>query len=301
MAVGEILEALRAEVRARRAAVVDENSAESALERELQRCIEQLEITRVVSAHWPLNEQTLPQKAIALVNKVVRRGLRWYINPIVEQQNAFNDAAARTLRLLVQAHGELRTHMTEIGSSVVSDPPYENREPGTVEPQDVAASENPAPKSELAPCAAEGNSARSTLRVRSGQAQHAARSTQHAALPAVPSDIVALQALVEEWGRTEPAATFPDLAMRPWYRRVVQHQQVNAHWWIGGATPLEKARALVQRAVRQYLRWLINPIVEQQNGFNAALSEALPPLLAADAAQRATLAERRAQRANEER
>jgi hypothetical protein len=44
---------------------------------------------------------TLPQRAIALINKLVRRYLRWYINPIVEQQNAANAACTAALLRLI--------------------------------------------------------------------------------------------------------------------------------------------------------------------------------------------------------
>ncbi len=43
----------------------------------------------------------------------MRRYLRWYINPIVEQQNAYNDAVARTLRLLADAYAELAEQTTD--------------------------------------------------------------------------------------------------------------------------------------------------------------------------------------------
>jgi hypothetical protein len=103
--VGAILEALRAEVRARR---MSQSRAEPGpAERELARALDEIELYRVISAHWPLLGKTLPQRAINLVNKLVRRYLRWYINPIVEQQNAYNDAVARTLRLLAEAYAEL--------------------------------------------------------------------------------------------------------------------------------------------------------------------------------------------------
>ena len=54
---------------------------------------------------WPDWPHGLLPKAIALVQKVTRRILCWYIDPIVQQQNAFNAAVAETLnRLWRQAH-----------------------------------------------------------------------------------------------------------------------------------------------------------------------------------------------------
>lgn len=110
--VAAILEGLRAEVRARRAA--EPQAAEGAAERELRHAAEEIEITRAVSAHWPLEGRSLYERGWALLNKVVRRYLRWYINPIVEQQNAYNDASARAIRLLIAQNAELRRELGEL-------------------------------------------------------------------------------------------------------------------------------------------------------------------------------------------
>jgi hypothetical protein len=61
-----------------------------------------------VSAHLPL-QSALPMvgPVIVLAQRVLRLGLRWYINPIVEQQNAFNDSVVRAL-------GELELKQTEL-------------------------------------------------------------------------------------------------------------------------------------------------------------------------------------------
>ena len=84
--VAVILEGLRADVRARRLA--QGQAEEGPLERDLRRSLDEIELHRVVSAHWPLLGKTVPQRIVALVNKLVRRYLRWYINPNFEQQNA---------------------------------------------------------------------------------------------------------------------------------------------------------------------------------------------------------------------
>src|SRR5215218_6907117 len=110
--VASILEGLRAEVRARRLA---QGQAEpSPLEGDLRRSLDEIELHRVISAHWPLLGKTVPQRIVALVNKLVQRYLRWYINPIVEQQNAYNDAVARALRLLAEAYAELSEQVVRI-------------------------------------------------------------------------------------------------------------------------------------------------------------------------------------------
>ncbi|MFH1084956.1 MAG: hypothetical protein V1772_04255, partial [Chloroflexota bacterium] len=46
---------------------------------------------------WPKMPKGLASKLAAYVQKIVRRLLRWYINPIVEQQNAYNAAVADLL------------------------------------------------------------------------------------------------------------------------------------------------------------------------------------------------------------
>ena len=110
--VAAILEGLRAEVRARRLA--QGQAEEHPLERDLRRSLDEIELHRLVSAHWPLIGTTLPQRAIALVNKLVRRYLRWYINPIVEQQNAANAAITAALLAFLRLDAERRAHVASL-------------------------------------------------------------------------------------------------------------------------------------------------------------------------------------------
>ncbi|WP_322816305.1 hypothetical protein [Chloroflexus sp.] len=114
--VAATLAALRAEVRTRRAALPAAEPTPT--ERELQRVLEELEYTRVVSAHWPLEGRNPLEQVVALINKVVRRYLRWYINPIVEQQNSFNDTAARAIRLLAAENAALRAELTALRNQI---------------------------------------------------------------------------------------------------------------------------------------------------------------------------------------
>ncbi len=53
----------------------------------------ELERWAVVSAHLPLGGDGRGAAVLALSRRAVRFLLRWYINPIVEQQNRFNAAA----------------------------------------------------------------------------------------------------------------------------------------------------------------------------------------------------------------
>lgn len=54
-----------------------------------------------VISHWPIGWPVMPAgiipKLVAYAQKIVRRLLRWYIDPIVVQQNAFNAAVTRLL------------------------------------------------------------------------------------------------------------------------------------------------------------------------------------------------------------
>lgn len=209
--IAAVLEALRAEVKTRRQQAP--GSERSALEQQLDRCIEQLEITRVVSAHWPLEGRNPVERAWVLVHKVVRRYLRWYIDPIVEQQNAFNDTAARALRLLAESYADLRQQIEQQGD------------------QNTGESSN----------------------------------------GAMPTTVF--------------SANQADLSRL--HEQLNQQQAVSAHLPISENGPKKLASAAAKRTIRQYLRWMINPIVEQQNAFNAALAAALPSLAALDAQLRA--------------
>ncbi|TVR72841.1 MAG: hypothetical protein EA415_08975 [Sphaerobacteraceae bacterium] len=68
-----------------------------------------------VSAHLPL-QSALPYvgPVIVLAQRVMRLGLRWYINPIVEQQNAFNDSVVRALGELELKQSELNRRLDKL-------------------------------------------------------------------------------------------------------------------------------------------------------------------------------------------
>lgn len=84
-----------------------------------------------VSAHLPLTGSGRLGAALGASRKAVRVLLRWYINPIVEQQNHFN-AALLSLDALNRAReqelareiAELRARVAELeGAQVSSTPP----------------------------------------------------------------------------------------------------------------------------------------------------------------------------------
>ena len=263
--VAAILDQLRNEVRARRMALGQIEL--SPLERDLQRSLDEIELYRVVSAHWPLIGKTIPQRAIALVNKLVRRYLRWYINPIVEQQNAYNDAVARTLRLLADAYVDLSEQVLNAeernGGNTGS-----NQEPTT---GTRSVNQEPEPNTHSQLSLAEDNRQIDSVQPR-------------------------LMALVREQAAAEPPARFPDLELRAAEPQLRLREQVIVHWPLGATTVPERAIALVNKLVRRYLRWYINPIVEQQNAANAAINAALLALIRLDTERRAQIAALRARR-----
>jgi hypothetical protein len=68
--------------------------------------LDQVRATAEVNPHLPIAWPTWPKgvwpKVEALAQKVVRGLLRWYINPIVEQQNRYNQAVAEALEEMWQ-------------------------------------------------------------------------------------------------------------------------------------------------------------------------------------------------------
>ena len=98
--VSNILGELREQIKERRArmTVSDSDDPHALNLAELRRSIESVNDTWFVSAHLPITWETrIVGRMGAYTKRVVRLLLRWYINPIVEQQNRFNSAVARSL------------------------------------------------------------------------------------------------------------------------------------------------------------------------------------------------------------
>jgi hypothetical protein len=241
--IGEILETLRTQVRAQRLA--QGNTELTPTEQELRRSLDDIELHRVISAHWPLKARNPIERLINLINKVVRRLLRWYINPIVEQQNAYNEAVARSLRLFAEAYRELA----------------ETQRQGTTQP---VPPNTPVPPSQKPPW------------------------------PAEPADTAQLQTLIEQRAASDPEPRFIELDLVAQEPQLHIRQSITAHWPLAGSTAIGKVVAVAQTAVRRYLRWLINPIVEQQNNANQATTHAIQQLILLDAERRAEIAALRA-------
>ena len=117
--VGAILAQIRAEVQTARQGG-DPEIAHLALGvdlDELRDSIAEVEALRAVSAHWPIAGQTPRERGGAFIQRLIRRGLQWYITPIVQQQNSYNAAVARTLQLLLDSQLELAREIARLRQS----------------------------------------------------------------------------------------------------------------------------------------------------------------------------------------
>lgn len=115
--IAAVAEQIRQEVRRRREGRLETSvhQLESSFDEvELARIVEEVRAHQGVSAHWPIVWKTPLQAVFALIQRLTRRFLRWYINPIVEQQNAFNAAVERNLSLLVAANARLREEVVAL-------------------------------------------------------------------------------------------------------------------------------------------------------------------------------------------
>jgi len=115
--VGAILVQLRAEVRAAQGVLANGEEPSPALGvnlQELRDAMAEVEALRAVSTYWPLTWRTPRERVQVFVQRVIRRALRWYIAPIVEQQNAYNNAVSRALQLLLQSHEQLAADIQQL-------------------------------------------------------------------------------------------------------------------------------------------------------------------------------------------
>ena len=80
--------------------------------------LDQVHATARVNPHLPIAWPTWPPglrpKLVALAQKAVRRMLRWYIDPIVEQQNRFNSAVVKTLDEMWLSVSHVERQLSEI-------------------------------------------------------------------------------------------------------------------------------------------------------------------------------------------
>ncbi len=80
--------------------------------------IDQVHVTARVNPHQPIAWPTWPPglwpKIEAFLQKVIRRLLRWYINPIVEQQNRFNSALVQAVDEMWWAISHLERQLSDM-------------------------------------------------------------------------------------------------------------------------------------------------------------------------------------------
>ena len=118
IAVAEVLQRLKEEVRRQRQRLQAEGQGIGApqVSDKLRMAMAEVRAARTVNPHLPIAWPKWPPgvwpKIAAATQKVVRRLLRWYINPIVEQQNAFNAAATRVLEESTASLAQLREEST---------------------------------------------------------------------------------------------------------------------------------------------------------------------------------------------
>ena len=115
---------LEKQVEAIRKAVAERRGAElgGRVEAGAAGAIERAQRHAAVSAHWGLTSSVpVVGPLVVLFQRVLRIGLRWYINPIVEQQNAFNDAAVAALFELEMENQRLRRALDEHARSDAGD------------------------------------------------------------------------------------------------------------------------------------------------------------------------------------
>lgn len=66
-----------------------------------------------ISAHRPVTWSTpVAGRALAYAKRGTRLLLRWYINPIVEQQNAFNEALVRAVAALDERQRDIERRLS---------------------------------------------------------------------------------------------------------------------------------------------------------------------------------------------
>ena len=115
--VSTILGELREQIKERRArmTVSDPNDPHALNLAELRRSIESVNDTWFVSAHLPITWETrIVGRMGAYTKRLVRLLLRWYINPIVDQQNDFNAATVRALSDLAAENERLRAALDDL-------------------------------------------------------------------------------------------------------------------------------------------------------------------------------------------
>lgn len=107
--------ALEQQVRRVRAAIMDRHGVEAGtaiVGETATGAVDRAASLAKVNAHWGIaSKLPVVGTVVVLVRRVMRIALRWYINPIVEQQNAFNEAAVAALYELQLDNERLRSEL----------------------------------------------------------------------------------------------------------------------------------------------------------------------------------------------
>lgn len=109
-----------------------------------------------------------------------------------------------------------------------------------------------------------------------------------------------MQTLAEHAALSGPEPTLPQLALQQQLPELREQQRVEPRPPLIGRTHYERLWARINRIVRRVAAHAVEPVVTQQNEFNAATETALEDLIRADAALRAAVIELRSSRAAED-
>jgi hypothetical protein len=120
--VADVIADIRTRVRDRRASAAGGvASADDLAFSEMQATVQDVNVNARVNSHLPLLwEDMVVGRLRSLVQRVVRRLLRWYINPIVDQQNVYNAASAKALTLLAAENARLRRDIADMSTRVAA-------------------------------------------------------------------------------------------------------------------------------------------------------------------------------------
>lgn len=139
--VATLLAGLREEIRRRSAGLagMDPNDPHAVSLAELRRSVEAVNDNWFVSAHLPITwDVRIAGRMLAYTKRLVRLLLRWYINPIVEQQNRFNSAATRAITVMAAYHERMTRELALLEEQVARleqeaglEPTTDDREPTT--------------------------------------------------------------------------------------------------------------------------------------------------------------------------
>lgn len=105
----QVIDQIRHQILAQQAEIFAEEPGKRPSIREMQQTVW---INSRQPLGWPTWPPGITAKTRTLIQKLIRRALQWYIDPIVEQQNKFNQATLQAVRTLAQEVAFLQTRQT---------------------------------------------------------------------------------------------------------------------------------------------------------------------------------------------